>query len=131
MLAISGDAAIRVLGTGPVLHREHADFLAAGQARVGVRHVQADALLAHDDRPDARARGEFQDVIDRVAEDDLDPLALEDLGDRRPCFHVRLPRLLAPYNRPPGRLSRGYRRISGSGAVGESMRRRMPSLRIR
>ena len=82
-----GDAAERVLGAGAVLHREHADLLAAGQARHGVRHVQADPLLAHDDRPDADARGELEDVVDRIAEDDLDAFALQDLRDRLACLH--------------------------------------------
>ena len=71
-----GDAAERILGAGAVLHREHPDLLAAGQARHGIRHVQADPLLAHDDRPDAGARRELEDMIDRIAEDDLDAFAL-------------------------------------------------------
>ena len=82
-----GDAAERVLGAGAVLHREHPDLLAAGQARHGIRHVQPDPLLAHDDRPDADARGELEDVVDRIAEDDLDAFALQDLRDRLTCLH--------------------------------------------
>ena len=82
-----GDAAEGVLGAGAVLHREHADLLAAGEARHGVRHVQTDPLLADDDRPDAGARGELEHVVDRIAEDDLDAFAPQDLGDRLARLH--------------------------------------------
>ena len=47
-----GHAAEGVLGAGAVLHGEDADLLAGGDARDGVGHVQAGALLAHDDRAD-------------------------------------------------------------------------------
>ena len=76
-----GDAAERVLRAGAVLHREHPDLVAAGEPRHGIRHVQPDPLLTHDDRPDADARGELKDVVDRIAEDDLDAFALQDLRD--------------------------------------------------
>ena len=85
------DAAERVLGAGAVLHREHPDLLAAGEPRHGIGHVQPDPLLAHDDRPDADARGELEDMVDRVAEDDLDAFAPQDLRDRLACLHVPAP----------------------------------------
>jgi hypothetical protein len=33
-----------------MLHAEHTDFVPGGQARVRIRHVQANTLLAHDNR---------------------------------------------------------------------------------
>ena len=71
-------AAHRVLGARPVLHAERADRVARGDARDRVRHVQADALLAHHDRADIGVRRVLDQVIDRIAAEDLDPLALHD-----------------------------------------------------
>ena len=103
-----GDAAERVLGAGAVLHREHPDLLAAGEPRHGIGHVQPDPLLAHDDRPDADARGELEDMVDRVAEDDLDAFAPQDLRDRLACLHVPAP-FRSPAIEPVARaLVQGY-----------------------
>ena len=91
-----GDATIGVLATGAVLHAEGADLLAGGDAGDRVGHVDPDALLTHDDRADIGRSGVFQQVVDRVAAEDLDPLALHDfrncLADlhrsRSLCFGV-------------------------------------------
>ena len=85
------DAAIGVLGTGAVLHAEGADLAAGGDAGDGVGHVQADALLAHDHRADVGRGGEFQQVVDRIAAEDLDPLALHNLSDSLTDFHPSIP----------------------------------------
>ena len=82
-----GDAAVGVLGAGAVLHDEHADLLAGGDAGDGVRHVQPDALLAHDDRADAGGRTVLEDVVDGIADDPLHALALQDLGNRIAGLH--------------------------------------------
>ena len=52
-----------------------------------VRHVQADALLAHHDRADVGIGGVFDQVIDRIAAEDLDSLTLHDFGDGRAELH--------------------------------------------
>jgi hypothetical protein len=70
-----------------VLHHEHAELSAGGHARHRVRHVQAGALLAHDDRADAGRRAALQDVIDRIADDRLHALAAQDVGDGVGDFH--------------------------------------------
>ena len=53
--------------------------------RVG--HVQAGALLADDDGADVRLRGGLDDRVDRIADEELDAFALEDLGDRVDNLH--------------------------------------------
>ncbi len=82
-----GHAAERVLGAGPVLHREHADALPRREAADGVGHVQADPLLADDDRADVFLGGGLDDLVDRVADEELDAFLLEDLGDGVGGFH--------------------------------------------
>ena len=62
--------------------------------RVG--HVQADALLAHDDRADVELGDVLEDVIDRVADDVLDALLLEDGRDGVSYLHVESLPWLAP-----------------------------------
>ena len=56
-------------------------FSPGRHARNRVGHVQADPLLAHDDRADVRLGGVFQQLVDRIAAEDLDPLALHDFSD--------------------------------------------------
>ena len=70
-----------------MLHREDADLVRGRHAADRVRHVQADALLAHDDRADVRFRRRLDDGIDRIADQELHALALQDLRDGRRCFH--------------------------------------------
>jgi len=84
------DTAEGVLGAWSVLHREDPDRLARGDAADRVGHVQADPLLAHDDRADVRLGGGLDDRIDRVADQELDPLALQHLRDRRRDIHGSL-----------------------------------------
>ena len=82
-----GHAAERVLGAGAVLHREHADALPRRDAAHGVGHVQADPLLADDDRADVFLGGGLDDLIDRIADEELDAFLLEDLRDGVGGFH--------------------------------------------
>jgi hypothetical protein len=81
------DAAERVLRSRPVLHREHADLVGGGHAAHRVRHVQPRALLAHDDRADVGFRRRFDDLVDRIADEELHAFALENLRDRCRRFH--------------------------------------------
>src|SRR5260221_2231221 len=80
-------AAKAVLGAGAVLHDENADLVARGHLGDGVAHMQPDALLPHHDRADVGLGRTLDDRVDRVADQELDPLALEDLGDRGGDFH--------------------------------------------
>jgi hypothetical protein len=69
--------------------------------------MQARSAPAHDDRADADAR-RAQEAVDRIAEDDLDAFAPEDLRDRLPAFMVAL---LAPRHTTGDRpLVRSFRR---------------------
>ena len=61
-----------------MLHAERADRPARSDARDRVRHVNADALLAHHDRADVGIGGIFNEMIDRIAAEDFDPLPLHD-----------------------------------------------------
>jgi hypothetical protein len=69
----------RVLGARPMLHDEDADPIGRGDAADRVRHVQARALLPDDDRADVGLSGRFDDGVDRVADEKLDSLTLQDL----------------------------------------------------
>ena len=82
-----GDAAKRILAAGAVLHYEHAQRLSRGQPADGIGHMQADSLLANDDRADIGLGGGLDDGIHRVTDDELDALLLEDLSDRLDYFH--------------------------------------------
>ena len=84
-------AAHRVLGAGSVLHAECADRSARGDARDRVRHVHADAFLAHHHRADVGSGGKFDDVVDRIAAEDLDSLPLHDFRDGGAELHDGLP----------------------------------------
>src|SRR4029077_15028983 len=75
------DAAIGVLAAGTVLHAEGADLPTGSDTRDRVRHVDADALLTHDDRPDVGGGRVLQQMVDGIAAEDLDPLALHDFGN--------------------------------------------------
>ena len=54
-----------------MLHAEDAELLAAGDARDGVRHVQASALLANDDGANIGGSAALQNVVHRIADDPL------------------------------------------------------------
>src|SRR2546429_1392926 len=85
-------AAEGILGARPVLHGEDADALAGRDAAHGVGHVEPGPLLADDDRPDVGLGGRLEDGVDGIADQEADALTLEDLRDRRRCFHrVRSP----------------------------------------
>ena len=80
-------AAHGVFRAGPVLHAERADGASRGDARDRVRHVQPDALLPHHHRADIGVGGVLDQMIDRIAAEDLDPLALHDFRDRGAELH--------------------------------------------
>ncbi len=71
-------AAHGVLGAGAVLHAERADAAAGGHPRDRVRHVEADAFLPHHDRADIGIGGVLDEVIDGIAAENFDSLALHD-----------------------------------------------------
>ena len=115
------DAAHRVLGARAVLHAEGADGVAGGDARDRVRHVNADAFLAHHDRADVGIGGVFDQVIDRIAAEDLDALALHDFRDRSAELHDGL----SPCGRPVGPADLA---TVGTGFCGSvKPRRRLPA----
>jgi hypothetical protein len=64
-----------------VLHRKDADAVARGDLGDGVAHVQPDPLLAHHDRADIGLGRRLDDRVDRVADQKLDPFALQNFGD--------------------------------------------------
>jgi hypothetical protein len=43
--------------------------------------MEADALLAHHDRPDIGIGRRLDDRVDRVADQEIDPFALQNLGN--------------------------------------------------
>ncbi len=87
-------AAHGVFGARPVLHAERADGVAGSDAGDRVRHVQPDAFLPHHHRPDIGIGGMFDQMIDRIAAEDLDPLALHDFRDRGAELHGGLSPLI-------------------------------------
>ena len=97
---------------GPHLHREHADRPAGRHPPHGIGHVDAGSLLAHDDRPDVGLGRSLDDVVDRIADQELDALALENLGDGGRTFTTGLPSLRLPRS-APGRRSEGFALAAG------------------
>ena len=89
-----GDAAIGVLRARAALHAEHAHPAALGEPRHGVGHVQADALLAHDDGADVDRGAGLDQMIDRIGEEILDAFLLQNFGDRRTGLHLRSPKII-------------------------------------
>ena len=105
-----GNAAEGVLRPRAELHGEDADPVAGGDAADRVGHVQPGPLLTDDDGPDVGRRGRFDNRVDRVSDQVVDPLPLEDLGHGRSdhhhdcCSFVILPlsRLAAGESARPG-----------------------------
>src|SRR6185369_1800062 len=83
-----GHTAVGILRARTALHAEHAHLAAFGEARHGIGHVQANALLAHDDRPDVDCGTGLDQMIDRIGEEIFDALFLQDVGDRRAGLHL-------------------------------------------
>jgi hypothetical protein len=71
-----------------VLHAEGAELAARGDAADGVGHVQADALLPDHDGADVDGGRVLDQVVDRIAGEHLDALALHDLRDRVANLHA-------------------------------------------
>ncbi len=97
------DAAHGVLGARAVLHAERADAAAGGDAGDRIRHVDADPLLAHHHRADVGIGGKFDEMVDRIAAEDLDALPLHDFRDCRTELHDAsppVPRRFAPADLP-------------------------------
>ena len=76
------NAAEGVLRPRAELHGEDANPFPGGDAADRVGHVQAGPLLTDDDGPDVGRGSRFDDRIDRIPDQIVDPLALEDLGHR-------------------------------------------------
>jgi hypothetical protein len=113
------DTAISILGAGTMLHAERADLPAGGNAGNRVGHMQADPLLPHDNRADVGLRGVLQQMVHRIAAEDLDPLPLHDFSDRVSDFHLSglPPRGLQTKlaDRLEARLHAGNRRVLATG----------------
>src|SRR5205823_3637822 len=71
------------------------DALPRRDAADGIRHVQTGPLLPDDDRPDVRLGRRLDDRVDRVADEEADTFALENLGDCCRDFHWSPPERFA------------------------------------
>ena len=78
-----------VLAPGALLHGEHPQPLAVGDAAEPVGDCHADALLAAYDRADARLRRRVNHRLGRIDRQEFRPLAPEDLRDCVCSLHVR------------------------------------------
>jgi hypothetical protein len=83
-------AAHGVFGAWAVLHAESADGLPRGDPGDRVRHVNPDAFLPHHHRADVGGGGMLDEVIDRIAAEDLDTLPLHDFRDGGAELHAVL-----------------------------------------
>ena len=72
---------------GPCCMQNAPMAVPGGDPRDRVRHVNADAFLPHHDRADVGIGGVFDQVIDRIAAEDFDALALHDFRDRSAELH--------------------------------------------
>ncbi|MEZ4660613.1 MAG: hypothetical protein R2911_23910 [Caldilineaceae bacterium] len=73
-------AAKGVLRAGAALHGKDANLFARTEARNGVGHVQANALLAHDNRADVHLGRRLNQRVDRVGKEIFNALLFEDVG---------------------------------------------------
>ena len=78
----------RVLDAGPVLGRKHAVLPAAPNARIAIRHADADAFLPAQDRPDVELGTGFDQRIARIAGEERGSLALENFRDDIGTIHL-------------------------------------------
>ena len=88
-----GDASEGVLRAGAALHGEDADPLAVGYPAEAVGHVDAGALLAADDGPDALLSARLDQRLKRIAGHPLDALGPQYLRDDRVAVHRCAPLL--------------------------------------
>ena len=82
------DAAHGIFRAGSVLHAERTDRASRGDPGDRIRHVQADAFLPHHDGTDIGVGGILDQMIDRIAAQNFDALALEDFRNRGAEFHA-------------------------------------------
>ncbi len=75
-----GDRAERVLDSGTGLAAENADLLALAEAADGIGHVDADTLLADDDRANSGGRGGLGERVQRIGQEVLGTFSLENFG---------------------------------------------------
>ena len=80
-----------VLRPGPVLHAKRANAVAGRDAGNRVGHMNANPLLPAHHRPDIGGGGVFDQMVDGIAAEDLDPLALHDFRDGVAEFHFYKP----------------------------------------
>lgn len=117
------DAAHRVLRARPVLHAEGPDAASRRNPRDRIRHVDADALLPHHDGSDLGLGRVLDQMVDRIAAEDLDPLAPHDFCDGGAELHgVSLlgpGRLVRLIDRERIRNLRWRKARAGSVAVGQ------------
>ncbi len=74
-----------------MLHAEGADGAPGGDPGDRVRHVESDALLPHHHRADVGGGGVFDQMIDRIAAENLDPLAFHDFCNGGAELHADSP----------------------------------------
>ena len=103
---------------------ERADGLARCDAGDRVRHVHADTLLAHHDRADVGVGGMLDQMVDRIAAEDLDPLALHDFRDCRAELHGVSPQ----DGRLPAFCSATWNRNRAGGKAGFAVRSGTPDM---
>ena len=80
-----------VFRAGAVLHAERADGPPRGHPGDCVRHVEAGALLPHHHGADVGVGRVFDQVVDRVAAENLDSLALHDFRNGGAELHADPP----------------------------------------
>ncbi len=77
-----------VFRAGTVLHAEGTDLVPGTDPGNSVRHVQSNPLLPHHHRADIDVGRVLYEMIDRIAAENLDSLALHDFYDGGAEFHA-------------------------------------------
>jgi len=83
-------AAHGVFRARAVLHAKGADAAPGGDPRDRIRHVDSDPLLPHHHRPDVGIGGMLDEMVDGVAAEDFDALALHDFRNGGAELHADL-----------------------------------------
>ena len=104
------DAAHGIFRAGPMLHAEGADGVPGTDPGNRVRHMQSDPLLPHHHRADVGVGRVLNEMIDRIAAENLDSLALHDFCDGGAEFH-------ADSSPRPAEIALDLCRLVGTGIV--------------
>ncbi len=80
-----------VLSTRPMLHAKYANLISRRHAGVCISHMQANTLLSNNDGSDIDLGSGFNQGVNRVGKQDINPFCFHRVGDGVNYFHTHSP----------------------------------------